>query len=473
MVYWGKPSSDCLPCRKRKLRCDLRRGSCGQCQRAKLFCHGYRNPDELIIRDETILTKQKALARQVEPSPPSSSPKTLPLSWEVRAREAFFTDYIFGFSRSYEVLPPLCGQASATGHLAASVDAVSVAFMSFRSNAPALRQLAEEKYVTALQKVGHALRMPEISATNETLQSVMLLDLYEKLVNRDPLRSMAWMSHVLGAVSLVKSSGNGLIASHTGRRLATRLAMTLAISCGAASVRIPDALTSLREDLSSHVGDTKWDFAAVVVDVVNLQADIASLRITCSPEIAGRARELDTQLESLETTLPRSWAPRSVSISAHPLLFGSSYDVYQDHFVAQVRNAFRTVRLMLNSIILKHCPPEMSTPRRDAARAINVLSEQICAAVTHFILPAARQGIEARFSSLQTLQCYTLIPPLYIAGQLSSNQALRNWAIEIMDHMAEAGTMKIAKEVANMLRLTPEVNYWLVYSMVGCYALAA
>jgi hypothetical protein len=42
-----------------------------------------------------------------------------------------------------------------------------------------------------------------------------------------------------------------------------------------------------------------------------------------------------------------------------------------------------------------------------------------------------------------------------------------------MDHMAEAGTMKIAKDVATMLRLTPEVNYWLVYSMVGCYALAA
>ncbi|KAH8593860.1 hypothetical protein B0O99DRAFT_514837 [Bisporella sp. PMI_857] len=471
MVYLGKPSSDCLPCRKRKLRCDLRRSSCSQCQRAKLFCHGYRNPNELIIRDETVPTKKKASARQVEA--PSPSPQTLQLSWEVRAREAFFTDYIFGFSRSYEFLAPLCRQASATGHLAASVGAVSMAFLSFRSNAPHLRQLAKEKYVAALQKVSQALRIPEISATDETLQSALLLDLYEKLVNQDPLSSMAWMSHVVGAVSLIKSCGDRLITSHTSRRLAARLAMTLAISCGAVSMRIPDALISLREDLSSLVGDTKWDFAAIVVDVVNLQADIASLRITCSSEIAGRAKKLDRQLESLETTLPPFWAPQSVFISAHPLLFGSSYDVYQDHFVTQVRNAFRTVRLLLSNIIMKHCPPELSVLRSDAAKAIEVLAEQICAAVAHFVLPGARQGNETPFSSSQTLQCYTLIPPLYIAAQLSTSHALRNWAIHVMDHMAEAGTMKIAKDVATMLRLTPEVNYWLVYSMVGCYALAA
>ncbi|PVH87944.1 hypothetical protein DL98DRAFT_648846 [Cadophora sp. DSE1049] len=471
MVFLGKPSSDCLPCRKRKLRCDLRRSGCGQCQRAKLLCHGYRNPNELIVRDETIQTKQKALARNVELS--SSPPQTLQLSWEVRAREAFFTDYVSGFSRSYDDLAPLLGQTSATGHLAASVDAVSVALMSFRSNAPLLRQLAKEKYVAALQKTGQALRIPEISATDETLQSVLLLDLYEKLVNQNPLSSVAWMSHVVGAISLVKSYGDRIIVTQTGRRLATRLAMTLAISCGAARTRIPEPLLSLREDLSFLVGDTKWDFTAIVVDVVNLRADIASLRITSSSEVAELAKKLDRQLESLETTLPPFWAAQSVSISAHPLLFGSSYDAYQDHFVTQVRNAFRTVRLMLNGLIQKHCPPEMCGLRNDAANVIKVLTEQICAAVTPFVLSGDQQGMDGRFSSLQTLQCYTLIPPLYIAGQLSSNHALRNWAVYVMDHMAEAGRMKIAKDVANILRLTPEVDYWQVYSMVGCYALAA
>ncbi|KAL5331042.1 hypothetical protein ACEPPN_000571 [Leptodophora sp. 'Broadleaf-Isolate-01'] len=233
----------------------------------------------------TVPTKQKALARQVEAS--SSSPQTLQLSWEVRARAAFFTNYIFGFSRSYDVLAPLWGQASATGHLAASVNT-----------------LAKEKYVAALQQqLGQALRMPEISATDETLQAVLLLDLYEKLVNQDPLSSSAWMNHIVGAISLVKSSGDRLIASHNGRRLATRLAMTLAISCGAAIMRIPDALMSLREDLSSLVGGTKWDFTAIVVDVVNLQADNANLQITCSSEIGERAKKLDRQLESLETML--------------------------------------------------------------------------------------------------------------------------------------------------------------------------
>ncbi|KAH7382879.1 hypothetical protein BKA64DRAFT_171972 [Cadophora sp. MPI-SDFR-AT-0126] len=471
MVFLGKPSSDCLPCRKRKLRCDLSRSSCGQCKRAKLLCHGYRDPNELVFRDETLPTKQKALARRGQPS--SSSPQILQLSWDVRAREAFFTDYVYGFSRSHDDLAPLFGQASATSHLSASVDAVSVALMSFRTNAPLLRQLAKEKYVAALQKVGQALRKPEFSATNETLQSVLLLDLYEKLVNQDPLSSVAWMSHVEGANSLVKSYGDRFIATQTGRRLATRLAMTLAISCGAARIRIPDALLSLRQILSSFAGDAKWDFTAIVVDVVNLQADIASLQITSSSEIAERAKKLDRQLQSLEATLPPFWAPQSVFISAHPLLFDSSYDVYQDHFVTQVRNAFRTVRLVLNGFIQKHCPPEMCVLKNDAANIILMLTEQICAAITPFVLSGNQQGIEGRFSSLQTLQCYTLIPPLYIAGQMSSSQALRTWAIFVLDYMAEGGRMKIAKDVANILRCTPEVDYWQIYSMVGCYALAA
>lgn len=208
---------------------------------------------------------------------------------------------------------------------------------------------------------------------------------------------------MLEAISLLTTCEDKIISNHTSYQLATRLAITLAINCGAACVQIPNASMSLREDLSSLVGDTKWDFTAVVVNVINLQDDIANLQITYPPEISGRAKELDGQLESLETTLLSFWTSRNVSMSAHPLLFGISYDVYQNYFIAQVQNAFRIIRLLLNNIIIKHCPLELFVTRNDAGKAIDILTKQICALVTPFVLPESPQGNEARFLLIQTL----------------------------------------------------------------------
>ncbi|KAL5352028.1 hypothetical protein ACLOAV_001971 [Pseudogymnoascus australis] len=471
MVNRGKPSSDCLPCRKRKLRCDLDNKGCSQCQRAKLLCHGYRDPNQLTIRDETYSTKQKALARKTLANP--VNPTALQLGWDVRARQAFFSEYIFGFSRSYDVLAALYKRASSLGHLSASVDAVSLAFLSSQSNTVSLRHLANERYVVALQRVGYALRMPDFSATDETLQSVLLLDLYEKMVNRDHQSSMAWTAHVLGAVSLVKSYRNRIMTSYTCRQLATRLVVTLTISCGAARMRVPNTLIALREDLSSHIDNAKWDFTGLVVHVVNLQADLHNCRFTCSSEVAERAKGIDDRFAELERTLPPSWIPRRIFLPGNPLLFGHYYDIYLGHFVTQVRNAIRTVRMMLNDMVLKHSPGDVSVPRYDAAIAISEIAGQICAAIPQFILPGVQPDNQVPFSPLQKLQCYTLIAPLYIAGQLSTDHGLRDWVIHSLEYMAEVGVMKTAKDVADILRATPDMDYWIIYSMLGSYALAA
>ena len=42
-----------------------------------------------------------------------------------------------------------------------------------------------------------------------------------------------------------------------------------------------------------------------------------------------------------------------------------------------------------------------------------------------------------------------------------------------MDYIAETGSMRTAKDVANILRLTPDVDYWAVYAMLGSYAFTA
>ncbi|KAL6406285.1 hypothetical protein AUP68_10456 [Ilyonectria robusta] len=162
MVNKGRPSKDCLPCRKRKLRCDLKLESCGQCQRAKIVCHGYRNLQDLVFRDETDAAKNKVLARPGQ-YPAEASGFLLPmwginLDMDTRCRETFFSLYVTGFSRSCTSLVPLYTQAPVIGHLACSVDAVSLAFMAVQFESQEVMSLANTRYVEAIQNLGQALR---------------------------------------------------------------------------------------------------------------------------------------------------------------------------------------------------------------------------------------------------------------------------------------------------------------------------
>jgi hypothetical protein len=393
---------------------------------------------------------------------------------DVRARNAFFSSYVSDFLRRYNVLAPLSEQCSVSGHLSASIDAVSLAFMDLQLDAPNLKKMASERYVVAVRGVGRALRLPHDYARDETLQSVLLLDIYEKMVNRKPELSVSWMSHVRGAMSLVEVCGQRNFSSHTGRQLAARLVVALTISCGAANARIPDALVILHNDLAAYIDDTKWPFMAIVADIVNFKADCHAGRFHYPSELAERARDLDARLESLEKCLPASWMfRRKQSPQPNSTVFGKYYDVYEDHFVTQVRNAIRSLRLWLIQLMQRYDSGDDLDPKSYSSEVMSQISEDICAAVPQFLLPGARTDGQIPFSPLRKLQCFSLLPSLYIAGQLSPTKGLRDWVIRVMNHMADAGNMKIAKNVADMLKNTSNVDYWDVYAMLGCYAFAA
>ncbi|OAQ89822.1 C6 finger domain-containing protein [Purpureocillium lilacinum] len=60
MVYCGKPSKGCSNCRERKIRCDQRMPTCGQCEKRNQKCPGYRNMVDLMFRDESNHVIKKA-----------------------------------------------------------------------------------------------------------------------------------------------------------------------------------------------------------------------------------------------------------------------------------------------------------------------------------------------------------------------------------------------------------------------------
>lgn len=426
----------------------------------------------MVFHDETNVTEQKVLARRSRAFPAKLAVVT-PLPWDTSFREAFFCLYLTRFSQSHASLASLYSRASAAGPLASSVDAISVAFAAFQFNSQKLRSLANKTYLNAIPILSQALCNPEILASDETLQAVLLLDLCEKFANCHQQTTYSpRMIHIKGAMSLIEARGNRNFSNPVACQLASRVAEAMAISCGVATVPVPNSLPNLRGTLDGFVFHANWEFSALVVSVVNLRADIHSGKMNVKGEGAtNRARELDRSLAVLQEKLPQSWKPKRVHrIEQDTRLLGHYYDVYPSHSITQTCNAIRMMRLEMSSILME-C--NQLDPENGASNTIGLMSRQICETIPQFVLAEARPENGLPFSPLQRLQCCTMLPPLYLAAQLSADDHMRGWISQTMEYMAEWGGLKTARDIADMLKTKSDVDYWTVCTMTGSYAMNA
>ncbi|KAK9319369.1 hypothetical protein V1517DRAFT_349158 [Lipomyces orientalis] len=435
--------------------------ACFRMLRAGLSCSGYRTSQDLIIRDESRNVRRKVLAAK---GLPDVDPDThVHLALDVQARHAFFTFYVFGLSRSYDTL------------------ASFLAFLAQQQHGSSeITRLAYQSYVTAIQRVNHALKDSSLAVTDPVLQSVLLLDLYEKMVTRNPQSIVSWMGHVNGGLALVILHGRRNLKSYISRRLVTRLITTLIISCAAASVRIPRALEELSQE---HVpklpeDDVKWTHNGLVMAVVNFNADVREGKFSSGMEVVAEAKRLDEAFAAREAAQPLERSPVRVTIEEdNPLVLEGFYHQYQDHFITQGRNVFRIMRLLLNDVIQQHIvveedASEGASNAKISRKIIECTARGICASVPQFVLPGIRLENQVPFSPLQALHCYTLLGPLYIAGQLSRDCHLRCWVLNTLHHIAATGGIEMAKRVADTLTASSDASFWEVYAMLGSYAFA-
>ncbi|KAG7042598.1 C6 transcription factor [Colletotrichum scovillei] len=487
MVNNGRPSKYCFPCRKRKLRCDLAPGGCGQCRRAKLSCHGYRDSTQLLFRDETKTTASKVSARLTAAAASRShvSIRDPPhLTWEDISRDTFLSLYVVGLSHTFDTLPALLNNSPPNGHLHISLGAAGLAFMSFHLNRHDLLLLASKQYVAAIRSIRSALSSTSNSNSHhgnnndEVIQSALLLDLYEKIADRHEHQSASWLSHARGALHMVCDRANTDFSNPTTCQLANNAAVALMKSCGIAGVPVPPSLLALREDLNSYVRDAKWSFTGLVVGIVNLRAYMQGLAsgAACPNVVLRRAKILDEHMTLVEKRLQRSWkATRTFTVAYNPLIFGRYYDVYPSHHATQVTNAVRMMRLELNSIIQHVGHNEEHTIKSQTREVIRELTRHLCAAVPQFLLLIGGDATSLPVHTLpplQRLHCCTMLTPLYLSFCLTEDLYMKEWILQILLHMAEHG-VKLASDVFQLISSGKLVDYWALYAMVGSYAIAA
>jgi hypothetical protein len=145
-------------------------------------CTGYRDTQQLRIRNESQAVRRKALSRNAPPF----EPRSLPLSLELQARDAFFAYYVTGTSKTWDFLKPFYDPTHSPKHLTLSIDAVSLAYLSHQVYSDAALATARERYISALRMASRALQSPEVAAKHTTLLTSLLLDLFEKITNTEP-----------------------------------------------------------------------------------------------------------------------------------------------------------------------------------------------------------------------------------------------------------------------------------------------
>ncbi|KAJ9606863.1 hypothetical protein H2200_008873 [Cladophialophora chaetospira] len=441
---------------------------------------GYRDISQLRIRDESDWTRQRALGIKPRTILPS-----IPVPLEEMARASFFSHYVHGFSTTYDVLALIGRRSTLDPHLAASVDAVSLAFFSFQYDAPPALKAAQEKYLCALPLVKQAIGAHEFLASNSTLLAVLFLDLFEKIINRGPISAESWMSHVRGAMALLKLRHPAQLNTYIGLRLSVRLFTNMLISCVAADTLIPAALTKLHSDLQPHVNqaDPKWQVSGLVMKYANLRGSTKKELLSPS-EILKQAKELDGEFSSLAKDLPQSWISQKVTVQkSAPGVLEQYYEVYPDHFTAQTCNVIRMMRILLNNLIrlsyLNIVSVQDNLERHVlnvsfASHIIDTMAKQICATGPQFAGVSEHLKRPSSSSPVRRLHCYTLLFPFYVAAVSARTESgVREWVIQRLRSMATDLEIRNAALVAEMLENRDGADPWSVYAILGSYAFAA
>ena len=498
MVYCGKLSKACLPCRKRKLACDLRKDGCSQCSRARLTCSGYRDTEALRIRDESSAVQRKAQACKSAKAIPSS----LTVSTRTQAQDLFYYNFVVGSSKSLEFYQDYFSPTSKDELLVRSLDAVALAYFNYQRHSPIAKDEARYHYTKALSLTKATIQHPDLVKKDSTILAILLLDLYEKITTRENNFEGAWAAHLCGALSLVRFRGDQQFNNPKTLLLLRRLSTNLLISCVASHRPVSPELIDLRSSIAARFSkpcDPKWRESDLMIEFTRIRLNINGGVLSGEDAISSLV-QLDRKFSRLAAEVPPTWGYKTIRVNEKS---DHHYEMYHHLHTAessaQMWNTLWLTRILLNELVASLCldsegavkrDPRALAIHQDATETIKNMASNICASVPQYIRgpfrsssgpvenrdfhPAngnARISFDQYSNPTQHLPCYRLIYPLYVAAQaVAAPPLVKPWVTKQLLFMAEYHAIENAAKVAKILESGEKRDVWCVYALLGSYA---
>ncbi|KAK0628002.1 White-opaque regulator 1 [Lasiodiplodia hormozganensis] len=316
-------------------------------------------------------------------------------------------------------------QSSIDPHLFTSMKAVGLIGLYRHSHNPEFEKLAWRRYLDAIRVTNEALRDPAVATKDSSLLAVIILGLFESISGRTRQSLEAWENHVNGAAALISLRGRRQLETAVGRRMLMQITSSLLISCLQRDVPFPEPIKEIMLDTTTDnfIDRTNplYRLREIMVSVADFRAQWRQGVVWDCRAIVKRSRELDNEMTTLISTLPKSWLYSVVHTSDDPeIVVNGYYHIYPSFWQAQVWNSMRTCRLLLLSMTRRallagfaRTPPIFDQPQdmqafAECTATLYQLQAEVQASVPQHIgyLSAVRQ--RARYSGVYPLSPVTV-----------------------------------------------------------------
>ncbi|KAK9428135.1 hypothetical protein V1505DRAFT_395482 [Lipomyces doorenjongii] len=475
MVFCGRPSKNCANCRTRRIKCDRVEPACSQCLRAKKICPGYRDQLALLFREQSEEVARKVSSQSTHNSkkgnwtspasknPPKAAHSPTTSSVEEEGIKFLLEHYLRfplfapGNSLSPFVLRTLLHRRSNSVILEA-MTSVGLAGLANIKNDGGLMVVARRKYLSALRMTMASIHDSVQVLFSQTLRAVILLGIFES-VTCDTSSRDSWASHFDGAAAILKvRSPRGPLQNEDAISFLL-IWFQIAIGCIQRRKNLPLAMIDYPE--SCHVYLSELDqpaclLASIVTRFVALWASLGHQSFADYNAIIPCALDLENDLKNWAMELPESWAfgTAPFSVELEDFTGGMEHD-YPSRFIANSWSCYRTVRMLVNDLLVEHLPSRICTAVEyelqlaDSLATLSQLSTEICSSASYFLQVFDSHRNTSRF---HIHGAFTLLWPLKVMGSSrGSSEALYLWAVATLQNIWQSLGIKMALEMANQV----------------------
>ncbi|KAI1936285.1 hypothetical protein LOZ66_004744 [Ophidiomyces ophidiicola] len=501
------------------LQCDQGEPSCGQCIRANHKCPGYRDQLDLLFRDETskVARKAREAPQHANPSrfqypirskaqapsavkeeeltcrkPPLRSTKdpllynsspffSRPLSLELKhqalcffvARYAPPSKLIRHSSSSY---PPLAKNTTDNNEtLLVCMTAVGLASLSNITKTKAMRLAAGEQYSHALALLSRRLQNPVYAKSLATLDSVMLLGLFEVITCRGPQSLQSWRSHMQGATALLKLSDKDTSREPGSLRTFVQVRGQIISGCLAAETYAPPSVAApLTLDRSSVTPSeiVIESLTALLTKLANLRASIKEGVISCPSKVLQMTLSLRDDLISFQESVESRYVFQKVKNKDGESAFLPADFVYGDHFhvfsnflCVGLWNGYRAGRITLSTTISKtfreleksgaSIPDEVREQYERDQLDIDPIAREICSSLPFALGMVCWESdtVSLNPAGASALGGFLLLWPLYLAAEASpTTPGLQEWIVKRFEYIGHMLGINQALWMAQLIK---------------------
>lgn len=213
--------------------------------------------------------------------------------------------------------------------------------------------VARKSYGHALRLTNAALRNPTEALKDSTMLSVLVLGMFERMMDPSRRGLHAWQQHIAGAAALARMRGMAQFRTKAGVKMFMMQCQNTMINCIQHELPMPQDLIDLRNKLISLLGGPSsvpgYEVCIPIYKILQLKYDIKQGNVTDIDEMLEKFNEAENDFERAVSFFPAEWQYRKLRLTQRPRpgFFNNVCHIYPSISVATTWNGLRTCRMLI------------------------------------------------------------------------------------------------------------------------------